>query len=95
MIYALVDRPDITKIVKVDESNWNEFSRNMWTRGYKVSKVPKPPAPRTLRRWKLLNKGRTINGIWTEGFQSDELHGWSWLSIFHKINSKKRLTNRR
>lgn len=91
MMYAWVRRNDVNKVVPLVEENWNEFSRNLFLRGYFVTKLPsKPPAERTLRRWNQTGKARSIAGKWTNGWENDETGKPSWLRVLGK--RKKVLT---
>jgi len=75
----------VNKIIEVADDQWKEFSRNMFLRGYFFKRIPKPPAPRTLRRWRSQGQGRTINGVFTPGYQGDSKGGTAWLAIFDQI----------
>lgn len=85
MLYVWTKRFKFNKVVPIAEENWNEYSRNMYLRGYFVKKLPsKPPSDRTLRRWKQIGKAKSIAGNWINGLENDKAGNPSWLRVLQK-----------
>lgn len=77
----------ISKVVPILEENWKEYAQNMFLRGYYITKLPhKPPADRTLRRWRQTGKAKSIAGNWIDSNQYADADGnVSWLHVCKKI----------
>lgn len=90
MMYAWIRKGKaVNKVVPLVEENWNEFSKNLYLKGYYVTKLPtKPPADRTVRRWAQQGQSRSIGGKWTMGWNNDEDGKPSWLRVLGKTPKK-------
>ncbi len=71
------------QVVSVANDNEVVQAQNLFnSRGYQVKVLTqKPPAKRTLRRWKQTNRAKALDGCYVQGLCSCEHGTRSWLAI--------------
>lgn len=80
--YLLVYKWGFKILGPMTDSSLNDARKLFYSKGYKTYIVGKPPAARTLRRWKQQGEGRATDGCTVKGLCSCQHGCRSWLAVF-------------